>query len=415
MFDIATEQKLFLDYIAPSVIIQFGSLSKGWNEFKKSDRLTMGGKAGKQKVMVEGSQAFGASNTSDYPTPQESTPEETLVYLKRAMMFSMKWDGFALESAMKKGTPMDPEQFEKEGLFIGVFDDLSRQVFGDGTGRLAQCNGAGSGTATLVVDHPWFANATKFLAKNKYIDIYKDDGTKEVDGIKISSVDSATQVTLASTQSWSDNSWVYPKNVFVGDAAEAPGKGEIMGLMGFCSDANPPLGSSGGLQGLDVSSYPIWKAKIFSNGGVLRPFSEDLLIQAHDDPYTRATVSFITHKIRRKYLAYLRSFREYNTKIMWGGFAGIPFYYDGKEVPLIPDFFVPDGTILGVNEADITRFVTAKGDKGGEEITWEKGRDGSILQKVAGKNEYAAEGHIFTNQGIKQRNTFYRIDDIQED
>jgi hypothetical protein len=414
LWDIQTQLKLFNDYISPSVIVQFAAESKGWNEFHKSDRLTMGGKAGKQKVMVEGSQAYGASNTSDYPTPQESTPEETLVYLKRAMMFSMKWDGFSMESALKNGTPMDPESFEKEGLFVGVFDDLSRQIFSDGSGRLAQANGAGAGTATLVVDHPRYAKATKFLFKNRVIDIYTDAGVKEVDGIKIASVDSDTQVTLASSQSWTDNSWVYPKNVFVGSGGEEPGKGEMMGLLGFCSDANPPLGSSGGLQGLDVASYPIWKAKVYDNGGTLRAFSEDLIIIAHDRPETKVSVIFVTHGIRRKYIAYLRQFREYNTKVMWGGFSGIPFYYNGKEIPMVPDHYVPDNTMLGVDDDQITIFVTAKGSKGGEEITWEKGDAGGILQKVANKNEYVAEGHIFANLGIKKRNNFYRIDDVEE-
>ena len=334
---------------------------------------------------------------------------ETVLFLKRAQMFTMKFDGFALESADGgKGAAMDPEEFEKKGLFVTIGDQLSRQIMGDGSGRLAQANGLGSTTATLVVDHPYYAKATKFLKKNKVIDIY-DGASQEVNSIKIASVDSLVQVTLASTQTWSDDAWILDEDVFT--TTELAGKGEMMGMMGIISDADPPYpNASAGLQGLLVASYPIWAANVFTNGGTLRPLGEDLLDQAFDADDVDVNVMLITKKIRRVWASILRNYKDFPTKAMWGGWVGIPYYYDGREIPMVPDNFVPDGHILGINEDDVTIHTTGKNG----EPTWEAARDGSILQKVPLKNEFVAEGHIFSNVGISQRNTFFKIDDIQE-
>jgi len=415
LFDIATEEKLFDSFVTPGVIAEIKSASKLWSEVDMSDDLTIGGYAAKQKVLVEASQATSASNTDQYPAPQESTPAETLVYLKRSQMFSLKFSGFALVTAAKRGTggaAMEPIEFEKTGIFITMRDDMSRQLMWDGSGRLAQANGLGSGTATLVLDSPYnIKEPTKFLAKNLYIDGYDPgDDSHDIDGIKISSVDSATQVTLASTQTWADNTWIHKKNTW--RKTEAPGQGEMMGLLGICSDADPPTGA---LQGLDVSGYPMWKANVFSNGGVARPLSEDLLILAIQKTKKFGDISkmfaLITEKIERVWLAYLRSFKTMDTRVQWGGWVGVPFYYGGKQIPMIPDEFVPDGHILGGDKSKLTLYVTSIG----KEVEWEKGLySGGILQNVQGYHQYAAYGHIFSNLGVSVRKAFFKISDIQE-
>ena len=158
-------------------------------------------------------------------------------------------------------------------------------------------------------------------------------------------------------------------------------------------------------------NYPDWKAVVKSNGGVKRPLSEDLIISAIDDiELGKITVMLLTQKLRRVWLAYLRNFKSFNDKVMWGGWVGIPFYYDGKDIPMVVDKFIPDGHILGLDETSLTLHVTQKG----AEVTWEKQRDGAILQKVAGKNEFVSEGHIFLNLGVSVRKAFFKINDLEE-
>jgi len=410
VFDIVTEAKLFKDFINKGVIAQIFSQSKIEGQVKKSDKLVLGGMLAKQKVMVGASQAARAASDSAYPTAQESTPEETVVRLKRAMMFSIKFDGFALAAAAKDGTPLDAYDFEKQGILMTVIDDMSRQLISDGSGRLAQVNGAVVTSATVNIDSPYWTKLSRFLKKNRIIDIYNPGGTKQMDSKKIVTTGD-TSIILDSTGSCDDDSWIFNEDVYPG-TTELAGIGECMGLLGICSDADPPgPNAAAGLQGLLVANYPDWKAVVKANGGVKRPLSEDLIISAIDDVEGGMTsVIFITQKTRRAWAAHLRDYKIIDKEVLWGGFSGLPFYYDGKVIPMIPDKFVPDGMMLGLDEDKLTIYVT----KEGEEITWEKGRDGSYLQKVANKNEFVAEGHIFQNLGVSIRKAFWKIADIQE-
>jgi len=94
---------------------------------------------------------------------------------------------------------------------------------------------------------------------------------------------------------------------------------------------------------------------------------------------------------------------------MWGGWSGLPFYYDGREIPVVSERFVPDGNALLLSNENLTMHVLNP-----SLITWEKGDASNILQKVANKNEYVAEGHFFGNLGTGLRPGFGRIEDLQE-
>jgi len=412
MFDIATETKLFNDFISPGVIGQIFAQSKLEGIIKKSDKLVLGGMLAKQKVMVGASQAARAASDSGYPGAQQSTPEETLIKLKRAMMFSVKFDGFALAAAAKGGTPLDPYEFEKQGILMTVIDDLSRQLISDGSGRIAQVNSAGgvSGTTTIPIDSPYWTKLTRFLKKDRIIDIYNAAHTLQLDARKIVSATDTQIVVEAPNVTLDDDAYIRNEKTYA--ASEGAGTGECMGLLGIISNLDPPYpNAAAGLQGLLVGSYPDWAAIVKSNGGVKRPLSEDLLISAIDEiEGGMTTVMLITHKIRRAWAAYLRNFKTIDKEVLWGGFSGLPFYYDGKVIPMVPDKFVPDAQILGADEDKLTIYVTQEG----QEITWEKGRDGSFLQKVAGKNEFVAEGHIFQNMGVSTRKAFWKVTDLQE-
>lgn len=384
----------------------FDQIRKDWKQ------VNVYGEYATQKLLMAASQSTRAASNSSYPDPAESDPGKTVIYIKRAQMFSLHFDGLAMEAAERNGTPISPIEFERKGIFITISDDMSRQLMGDGSGRVAQCNGAGVATTTLTLDHPWYANATKFLKAKRIIDIYTAavPGVQEVDSAKISSRDSNTQVTLETPVSWSNDSWVFNEDVHT--ETEGLGKGEMMGLMGIIDDGDPPKPNAAGLQGLDVATYPDWTAYVDDNGGVDRPLVEDLFIQALDEAedYDRTNVILVSRGVRRQWYSLLTSYKTLpNTKVMWGGWEGLPFFYDGREIPVVPDKFVPDGTALGISEANLMMHVLNP-----NLVTWEKGDASNILQKVAGKNEYVAEGHIFANVGTGLRKSFWRIEDIQE-
>lgn len=413
MFDLTTQAKLFNEYLTPGVVAQIKARSKLFDQLRKSwDTVEPHGQYAKQRILINGSQATRSSNSSSYPTASQSTPDYTLVYLKRAQMFSMQFDGFGMELAAKGGAAMDAIEFEKKGLFITLSDDMSRQLMLDGSSRLCQANGAVVGSATLIVNSPFYADATKFLKKGRVIDAYNAGPAKQIDSIAVSTLDSTTQVTLASVQTCDDDCWIFNEDVYPG-VTEVAGKGDMMGLDGIVRATDPPTpNATAGLQGLLVANVPEWAAVSLANSGVDRELSEDLIVSAFDETedYGEVSIMLATHKVRRKWLKLLTSFKTIpNQKVMWGGWSGLPFYYDGREVAMVADRFVPDGRIYGLTEKELTLHCLTK-----NLITWEKGDAGNYLQKVANKNEYVAEGHIFANLGTALRRCHFVIDDIKE-
>jgi len=419
VFNIETEYKIFNEIVAPGVVSEVRSLSKLADKIKKSfDTIDAKGKYASQKMNFGGSQAFGARSNDYYPTPQEVTPAEALLRVKRMEMFSLGFEGLSLELAKNQGSPIDPVAFEQQEMVKGLADDMSRQLISDGSGKMADCNGAGSGTATLVIDSAYWKAvlASLFFRPKKVIDIYTPGGSQKVDSIAIASVDSEIQLTLASAQTWADNDAVYSEDAY--SATEAVGKGEVMGILGIVRDTDPPLpNASAGLQGLPVASYGDWAAKVWANGGVARPFDEDLMVKAllyHERFGTKITVMLITQGIFRLWKQHLEQFKNFGggSKVMWGGWDALPFYYAGKEIPMVADLFVPDGHIVALSEDEFTMHLTNK-----NWITWESGygAGGRILQKLAGRNAYVAEGHVFGNMGVRSRaGSGFIIKDIEE-
>lgn len=412
MFDVQTQSDLFNEFISDGVVSQIRALSKMFDNISKDwKQVHVSGEFATQKLMMGASQSSGARSSSQYPTPAESDPGKTTVYMKRAQMFTLKFDGMALEAAEMNGTPISPIEFEKKGIWQTISNDMSRQLIGDGSGRVAQCNGAGVATQTLVVDSPYYASLKKFFKAKRVIDIYTAGGVKEVDSVEIESVDSDTQLTLKSPVSWSNNSWIYNEDVYT--ASEGMGLGEMMGLMGFISELDPPApNASAGLQGLLVATHPEWKAHVFDNGGVGRDLVEDLITEVMDDveDYATVDVGLFTKGLRRVWLSLLTSYKTLpNTKVMWGGWSGLPFYYDGREVPLVTDKYIPDGHILFLSNDNLMMHVLNP-----KLVTWEKGDAQNILQKVSGKNEFTAEGHIFANTATDLRRGFGCLSDLNE-
>ena len=412
MFTIDDQVKIYNEMISPGVVSEVRSLSKVVDRVKKDyTKIDAKGKYASQKMNFGGSQAFGARSTRVYPTAQEITAGEALLRVKRFQMFSLGFDGLSLELAEKGGSPIDPEDFEQQELFKGMADDMSRQLMGDGSGVICVANGLGSTTKTLTVDHPLYAKpASLFFNSKRVIDGYLA-AAQEINSDPVDVVTSDVVLTLLNNASWTDDANIYGEDTYT--AAEAVGKGEIMGLCGIVRETDPPApNSSAGLQGLLVSGYPLWKAKLWSNSDVVRPFEEDILIKAlqYAEKRGKITVLLITEGIFRVWKQYLDNYKVLGPepKSMWGGWTALPFYYDGRIIPMVQDLYVPDGEIMGLAEDEFTLHLTNKAW-----ITWEK-VGGAILQKVANENAFVSEGHIFGNLGVRSRAPHFRIQDIEE-
>jgi len=286
----------------------------------------------------------------------------------------------------------------------------------DGSGRVAKA-GAGSGSTAMTITADYFAKATKFLRATRYVDIYTDADPVTLEGEEqIASVDSDTAVTLETSETWTSGSYLFNKNLYV-DGPEAAGEGEMMGLLGIIDDGDPPRPCDAGLQGLPVASNPAWKAQVFDNplgtGGTDRDIEEDLFIQVLDEVEQYATVDVIlvSPGVFRSYYDLLISYKTLpNQKKLWGGWSGLVFIYNGREIPVVSDRFVPDGYAFFISNKNLILHVMTP-----NMIQWERGLGGAgILKQVAGKHAYVAEGHMYMNLATGLRPGFGVLRDITE-
>lgn len=233
--------------------------------------------------------------------------------------------------------------------------DINRQWFGDGTGQLCLAS-SGASSTTLLVDTP----GTEFLIEGQYIEIGSSGS------VRIASVDSDTQVTLASSKTWSNNDVVTKEN----DA-------EMMGLKGIIDDGD----FVSTFQGLARSSNPWLNAHTDDSSGVLteagmitqfnnaRKFSQKF--DAKGNPNNKL-VAFMGQTLFEKYGSLLTSMKRTQglKEVLSGGWQGLEFM--GGQAAVILEYDCPEGFVFFVDmtslmRAELTKpfqWLTGEGDRG---------------------------------------------------
>lgn len=199
--------------------------------------------------------------------------------------------------------------------------DLNRIYHGNGTGILCKANGAGISTTALVVkSNPNGSDATDYLQDGGWIQIGAGAA------VQISTVNSATSVTLATAATWSDNDVVIRANS--GSASAEP-----MGLVGLIDDGT----NLATVQGITRSSSPWAKAWVDD-------VSETLTEQKLINMYIKARrfggkkTWFMGEVMYRKYGALLLSMKRSTQEkpVLGGGWFGLDFM--GGQCDVFLDF-----------------------------------------------------------------------------
>ena len=286
---------------------------------------------------------------------------------------------------------------EMEGLANDMCDSISRQLFGDGSGLLATVAATGSSSSTVVVD------STAKLRVGMPIDIIVKTTGAATAGLADTTVASITDATTFTISGTLAGSPAATYGVYIAGSRNL----EMMGLGGIVSATTT-------VQGLDVSSYPWWKATVQGNSGTARAISDTILQKAIDalaqNSNGKATAMYTTYGIRRAYQAILAAQKQFvNTMTLTGGFDTIA--YNG--LPIIPDKNAPSGQIFVVDESKLKFYRMS--DNGGEDngLFWLE-EDGNMLKYVSGYDAYEAILCLYSNLGTTMRNAFVRIDDITE-
>ena len=316
-----------------------------------------------------GSESIGArADGGTTPSPQSQTFVDILV----PMTYNYATVKFTLPTI--KASASDEGAFERvmdaemNGIRRDAMNDQNRQLWGDGFGSLGQINGAGAATTALVMD------AGHNVKRNMIIDIYtaKSAGTNQVDSVKVSSV-SGTTCTLASAQTWGDNSFVFREDS-IGN--------EEMGIEGLVDDGT----FVGTLHGIVRATYPEYNAQILDGNGTNRPVTLDLLQQGYlkSEEEGEGDISLGTTEfnIWRKIGNLMAPDRRYTPSMtLAGGFTALDF----NSKPIVADRDHPRNTFFWLDESTFTRFELAEWDF--------DDTDGSILHKV--NREAAYEGLLY--------------------
>lgn len=267
---------------------------------------------------------------------------------------------------------------------------------GDGSGRLAQINGAPAvGALTYTLDNPGGrANegpGTQFMDTGMIVGAFDEVSQTLKGSAQVMSVDHAAQtVTLSHTIAGaSDNDYLYMVSKSTGGVpgSLAPGSWnyftEQVGFFGHINDEDlpGPGGTTRDLQDLDAATNPTWQAPVISNGG--DPWNLSFLDQARDVVAQRANgntdVWLTTYGIRRKSAEEMVANRRYiDVMNLEGGWRAIT--HDG--IPIIPEKMMLHGHVLGIDRGSFLMcheggFHWLDGDgtimrlaNGGEQLIW---------------------------------------------
>src|SRR5574343_189674 len=173
--------KIFLEYIIPGLHVEIRKNSILYDRFDTNTK-DVKGKYATFKCLTA-STPGRPSSSSTLPTPVQSVVNEFYLYMKRGYMDTMQFDGLALACGKGKGVILGMVETELKGKTYAAANKMNKQMWGDGSGRLAQVVGAVTASTSVIVDGPLFGqsadfrtNPANFLFLNQYVDIYSSAG-----------------------------------------------------------------------------------------------------------------------------------------------------------------------------------------------------------------------------------------------
>jgi len=201
---------------------------------RDASRRSLVGRRFLEPINMRGSQGLGArASGGSTPTSGSQTIIEALIpptYNYGTVVFNLPTIFASRNDAGAFARVMDVEM---GGMRRDAQSELNRQLHGNGLGSLGQASAAGTSTTALVMD------AGHDVKAGMIIDMYTNSGgdpstTQQVNSVTVSSITGSTTVTLATTETWSDNAHVLREdnraNEITGISAAVSASGTYMGI-----------------------------------------------------------------------------------------------------------------------------------------------------------------------------------------
>ncbi len=244
-----------------------------------------------------------------------------------------------------------------DSLLKASIFNLSRMIYGDGTGLLATIT---YNDSTATVDN------TEAVAPGMYVDIYNASGATVDTNVLVKNVDkSSGEISLNTTQTLTTGYTLYVHN---------SKDNEIIGLKGIVNNTM--------LYGVDKEEYPIMNAKTYT-ASTSDAFDEDYVQKIIDDLEMAGTsVNFIncSYDLKRLYQRYLTLYRKHiNYTTLEDGMKVITHF----GTPIVPTNHVGSGEAYFLNTDDFIFYELG-------DWKWLEDESGRILKQNANKPAYSA-------------------------
>ncbi len=255
--------------------------------------------------------------------------------------------------------------------------EINAQMFRDGSGKIAQVNGAISPSTSLVYDH----GCPTHFKVGMFIDVL-NSGTKEIDSVEITDNDIPTQTLTIASSTCTDDMWIYREDT--ADNAPTDGK-EIAGFPRITDDGSD-VATYEGIIRTGAGYISAWKGLEYAAGGA--NISDDMLQQAcaRGKVYAGAKYNNITSNTSqvRKYIALtLPSVKfEPGKKRDSGAGKGVEAdgVWQGKTWTIDTD--CPFDEVILWNDEYVERYDVRDlsfDDSDGKILKWDQGYDAFVM------------------------------------
>lgn len=278
---------------------------------------------------------------------------------------------------------------EIQGMVRDLRDDVNRQLFGDGTGELAEVTDTDPSGDTIEVD------TNMYFQRGMLVDFVdpSGDGTPRGEPVKVVGRPNTNEVKFETD---------VDASVSTGDLIVRDGnwRNEMMGLGGIVNDDNPYQNLHVGNIDRDQDKNEFWNANVIDAGTGL---SLSLMQQAFDKTESEAgQVSLIltTYEQRRNYLDLLQDNVRFTPAIeLHGGYRAL----DYNGVPLTVDRHMP-ADMLFIDEDVIQLYRMS-------DFEWME-LDGGVLKQVAGEDAYEATLFNYATLGSSACNNHTKLENL---
>ncbi len=244
---------------------------------------------------------------------------------------------------------------EMEGLVKSASYNLSRMLFGNGTGYLGKVVSASGTTVTL--------DSARNFTDGMIVDLYSDLGAKQESGLCVKSVDKEKNtITIDKSIASSEDYEFYAAG---SKNAELTGLGSI-----FTTTA---------LYGVSRTENS-WLKPYMKTVETLTENEIQLAIDKVEEK-SGGKVNFIicSWGVRRALVELLSQYRHVDTLELEGGYKAISF----NGIPVVTDRFCPEGTMYLLNTDDFVLHQLCDWE-------WLEDEDGKILRQIPGKPVFTA-------------------------